>query len=324
MDSFYRIFEIYYSATDMDTRLTVMELEFAVTASYPQAMATESILLHDEEIESKCERMVLLLKTRCGGLLETHDVMDRPWEATEDEDGKTKSMAHMETGCALHDVAGIMIDDNITVSYLHITVKDYLKKDQVRARLQSNTLATDFDPNMSLLMSYLVNLKQSIYSCYFKPDGNTALRIRRMTIDALHFTKMMDSSREMSRMALLQELFVVARDWWLSEPLSISSTDWTSREKQLEEWRGGFQSIAVRFGLCSYIEKYLEKEAIPPGAFGDSLLLHTLGLPTSPKARTMISLPVHPAALSMLELLLQHGANPNDPARVDGDYSVWQ
>jgi hypothetical protein len=63
IDPFYmkqasRIFQIYYSATDIDVRLTVMELELAVTASYPQAMATERILLRDEEIELKCERMV--------------------------------------------------------------------------------------------------------------------------------------------------------------------------------------------------------------------------------------------------------------------------
>jgi hypothetical protein len=50
-----------------------------------------------------------------------------------------------------------------------------------------------------------MNLKHSIYSCHFKPEENAARRIWRVTTDALHFAKMMDSRRDVSRVALLEE-----------------------------------------------------------------------------------------------------------------------
>jgi hypothetical protein len=151
IDTFYmeqssQIFQIYYSASDIDVRPTVVELELAVTATYSEAMTFKRDFMSDEEIQARCERMVLLLKTRCGGLLEIHDIMDRPWESIDDEDAQSRWQ--VETGCYLHDVAGIRINDGVTVSYLHRTVKDYLKKDHVRARLQGHTVSTDFDPNM--------------------------------------------------------------------------------------------------------------------------------------------------------------------------------
>jgi hypothetical protein len=56
-----------------------------------------------------------------------------------------------------------MIRAAAKVSYLHRTVRDYLKKDSVRAKLevkaQTSLESEFFDPNVSLLMSYLINLK---------------------------------------------------------------------------------------------------------------------------------------------------------------------
>jgi hypothetical protein len=65
-------------------RPTVLELGFAVTATYAEAMTPVRSVMSEEEIEERCDKMISYLKVRCGGLFEAHDRMDTGWEANDD------------------------------------------------------------------------------------------------------------------------------------------------------------------------------------------------------------------------------------------------
>ena len=80
-----RIFEIVNSATDLNLQLSVLELELAVSSTFTQAMEPPGNPMGDREIETRCLRMRAALKSRCEGLLETHDHMDRYWESVDDK-----------------------------------------------------------------------------------------------------------------------------------------------------------------------------------------------------------------------------------------------
>jgi hypothetical protein len=79
-----KIFQIVNAATDLTIQLSVLELELAVSSTFAQARKPPGNPMGDKEIESRCLRMRAALKSRCEGLLETHDHMDRHWESVDE------------------------------------------------------------------------------------------------------------------------------------------------------------------------------------------------------------------------------------------------
>jgi hypothetical protein len=80
-----KIFQIVNAATDLTLQLSVLELELAVSSTFAQAREPPGNPMGDKEIESRCLRMRAALKSRCEGLLETHDHMDRHWESVDEQ-----------------------------------------------------------------------------------------------------------------------------------------------------------------------------------------------------------------------------------------------
>lgn len=93
-----RIFQIYDAFMRVNYRQTVLELELAVTADYPSAMAPQSRMTQ-LEIEDRCQRMAAHLKSRCEGLLEFHDFHDRHWQSVAD------TVLLDDTSLSLHEIA---------------------------------------------------------------------------------------------------------------------------------------------------------------------------------------------------------------------------
>lgn len=114
--------------------------------------------------------MLLCLKVWCGGLLEAHDHLDSNWEAKEDTEEMLRHQTRIRRNREAQEAKGYItkIGADARVSYLHRTVRDYLKRDSVKAKLEGNIRdspnSESFDPNLSLLISYLINLKHSICS----------------------------------------------------------------------------------------------------------------------------------------------------------------
>lgn len=326
-----KIFQIFNSATELVVEeVTVLELELAVSSSFAQALEPAGNPMSDEEIESRCLKMRTLLKSRCEGLLETHDHRDRNWKAVDDSVNDTP-----ETHWALKrddDAAAVakklMVDWK--VSYLHRTVKDYLRSDVVRAKLQRTTIKTTFfDPIISLLQSYIINLKRSVCSFYFDTQTHKG-RVCMTMLKAFRLARRVNDRSNAMCAGLIHEFNIVCAYWYYHEkrPLFPHAaedihTPWVSRE-----WRYVFLFSAVRFGLESYIRKCLDEHTISPPNFDNIPLLEcALGLPVDyPRdvfatLRTSLRFYTTP---TMVAFLLQHGADPNAPCIKNASETIWQ
>jgi hypothetical protein len=122
-----RIFRIFDAASAMSLRPTILELDLAVTANYSAATAPTAVAPTDPEIEYHCQRMTAHLKSRCEGLLETHDIFDRHWEALPDDEIQEQTFVdtHKSKQYEVQDTLGKRLRASWKVSYLHRTVKDF-------------------------------------------------------------------------------------------------------------------------------------------------------------------------------------------------------
>lgn len=168
-----------------------------------------------------------------------------------------------------------MIDQK--VSYIHSIVKDYLRLEVVRARLQQTTTGTIFfDLNLSLIQSFIVNLKRGVYSCHFE-SAQTHDKIVWMTvIDAFMLAGRMYPGSNQNCSALLHELSVMAYHWFRRSrqiwPSLTPSAKELSSSVPARWWRH-FAVLAVRLGLESYIQKQQEDHKPSTSSFDIHILL---------------------------------------------------
>jgi hypothetical protein len=324
-----RIFQIYNSASDVDVRPTVLELDLAVTATYADSMTSERKVMSEENIQKRCDRMITQLKVACGGLLEAHDHLDSHWEAKEDSQNHlarpAPTTASTDDEQEINKTQTHKIKADSKVSYLHRTVSDFLKKDSTRAYLESNTSKSDsFDPNLSLLMSYLINLKQSICSFYIGSYQEPSLdfRVWRVTNDFCHIAQKVDSSKGAFVLALLNEFNLVAPHWWQKKTM-LHGSKFRDRDapSKSKKWLDGIFLVAIRFGLCSFVQDYLQTYPIPLGLPGYTILMYALGL--SLEESEPFVLLKQPSWPAIVEILLQRRQWPNKVVK-NGCHTVWQ
>jgi hypothetical protein len=175
IDEASRMFRIFDSAMDVGFQPSILEFDLALAANYSSAIepATEMTL---GEIERRCERIVPQLKSRCEGLLEVHDIQDRHWEDRYMVSAGDEMAPNDPGSCKLgtaepssHDPClENQLKINWKVAYLHRTVKDFLKTIPVRAKFErSSSLVAQFNPDFSLLLSFVINLKRSLRTLSF-------------------------------------------------------------------------------------------------------------------------------------------------------------
>ncbi|KAE9379537.1 hypothetical protein N431DRAFT_327470 [Stipitochalara longipes BDJ] len=318
-----RIFQIFNAFSDLHLQPTVLELDLSVTATIADALNPLTNIMSDQEISQRCHRMSTHLKTRCEGLLEVHDLRDRHWEDNQHslhepvEDASFKASAAFQ-----HESQRVKAD--LKVAYLHRTVRDFLAADTVRQILLDNTgPITQFEPNMSLLMGYVVNLKRRLCSFYSRAPKPHDHVVWTVLCEVLQISQQVHLGCAYS--PILSE-FRDAALRWANRPYPgwYSNHIWTQ-----EVWNHGFLSAGVVFGLTSFVERGLRTLSQNNQDILAWLMTRALGgqvglmiLDNQDKPFQHIKEPLFP---SMANLLLCHGADPNaiDNTTIR-QLSVWQ
>jgi hypothetical protein len=113
-------------------------------------------------------------------------------------------------------------------------------------------------------MSYLINLKRHICSFDFDAEPAWTIRVWKTTNDICHIAQKVGNSKNALVMALLQQFDIVDRHWWLHQSMS---PDFPFRGRDSPphsaEWQKGLLCVAVRFGLSSFVEAYLQTNRVP-------------------------------------------------------------
>ena len=317
-----RIFQIFNAFSDLRLQPTVLELDLSVTATNADALKPSTGTMSDHEISQRCHRMSTHLKTRCEGLLEVHDLRDRHWEDSEPSLQVLQGEDTHESSTAF-EIECRRVKADLKVAYLHRTVRDFLTANTVREILLSNTgTIAQFKPNMSILMSYVINLKRGLRTFYCK-----APRIH----DQVVWSTLCEVLRVCQKIPLkclyaplLSEFSKVALLWANGPcPGWHANNIWTP-----EEWNHSFLSTAVVFGLTSFVESGLNRLSPDGRDILTSLITRALGGPASLTPRDPKDLfgPVEqPLCPSMVNLLLRRGADPNDIDQTTvRQLSVWQ
>ncbi len=146
-------------------------------------------------------------------------------------------------------------------------------------------------------MSYLINLKHSICSSYSSTSLALESRIWRTTNDVFIIAQKVDGTKRAGAMALLDEYRRFGCDCWLPEPPH------SDRVTIVKYWQARALFFVIRFGHCSFVEKYLPGYRRSQLLQGDGTpLIYALSL--SIDFSGCLILLDQPAFPQMIELLL--------------------
>jgi hypothetical protein len=298
LDQASRLFQIALVTTEP---LSPLVLALADEEDPDQVYKAPICIWDDAKIEQVCKDMEGRLKSRCKGLLEIQSSATW-WE--EDPDVVTNAAANGSTLVSLKDSR---------VEWLHKTVPDYLKQQEIWALLRSRTDA-EFRPNVALLKSYILLLKVGIQATELKLFG---LVLR----DALRFANACEASEQRPQTALLNELFsAVVQKWKL-----ISAQAGHKRQWQALIFSGwlaehdedtAFLILCIIYGLFYYVQERLRKNRSILTVSNSSFSL--LRVAILPNPLTIFNWRRDPR---LIRLLLEQGADPN----IRDDYTTpWE
>jgi hypothetical protein len=303
-----QIFQIFGTASDLNVPLSILELELAVSADYTTVISKSSKatqIMANSEIFERCDRMAAHLKSRCEGLLEVHDVLDNNWESIEAYETMGLS-SNEDTSAQIRDKAGGRLRWSWKVSYLHRTVKDFLKTDPIRAKLQQSAALPNFDPNLSLLMSFVIMWKRvpHIYDNHFRESTEDGGLPRVWEVVEI-CGEIKDQHRQ-SRV-LLHEFYELVSQWVKVTELLPNST------LSSTEWELDFLALATSKGLWKYVDEALKNAQDPfLSTTLPSLLCLVLGVDLLVDNEVMVAAgDLHRLTPEMVDLVLSNGADPN-------------
>lgn len=187
----------------------------------------------------------------------------------------------------------------------------------VRGRLETafdNKTSSDepSDPYLSLLMSYIINLKQGLRSYYYDSAGGKEARIRKIARDVIQIAGKLDQSNRQV-LTMLHAFRTLTLQWWGTSSLSPVG------------WDEEFLVLATCHGLWAFVDEMVrrptqlsEKENWP------SPLRIALGVRPSPLfwAASMLK-DLYRLTPAMVELLLTRGSDPNAVVGSRGQ-TTWQ
>jgi hypothetical protein len=310
-----QIFQIFDVASDLDLPLSILELELAVSADYPTATSKSSKAtqtMTNSEIFERCDRMAAHLKSRCEGLLEVHDVRDKNRESIEGDEA-TELSYDDEASARIREEVGTRLRVPGKVSYLHRTVQDFLKTDHIQSKLQQSAALPNFDPNFSLLMSFVINWKRGLRSHYYDYNRSTEdTRILRIIWSVMETCGMISDQHRQSRV-LLHEFYKLVSQW-LPPGSKLLSTGWESN----------FLTLATFNGLWKYVDETLinvQDQFLSTTVA--SLFCVALGLTTPFSIGNFnVGRRMHYLSPEMVDLLLSLGAKPN--AWLKSGETIWE
>jgi hypothetical protein len=315
-----KIFRIFDAASALNLRPTILELDLAVTANYSTATAPSAVEPSDAELEYRFQRMNTHLKSRCEGLLEAHDIYDRHWESLSGEE--TQESISWVYRPVVEEARGKKLKACWKVSYLHRTVKDFLDTPSVRGRLETafdNKTSTDepFDPYLSLLMSYIINLKQGLRSYYYDSEVWEEERIRKTARVVIHIAGKVDQANR--QVLTMLHAFRTLSLQWSGENSFFEAKTLSMR------WDEDFLALATCHGLWTFVDEMIQRPTqLSERKNWPSPLRIALGVrPDNCSWTASMSTDLYRLTPAMVKLLLSRGSDPNAVVHSLGQ-TTWQ
>ena len=228
----------------------------------------------EEEISSACQKMEDRMKARCAGLIEVSGtITDTLYDSSSRANGK--------------------------VQYLHRTVQDYLDKPEFHKLIASHLEMLQFDANISLLQSSLLQLK-------IIPKHNEIKKFWNLAREAMQYASAADLSTD-SHMALVHEL-----------GRTIKTHRKTSTNFYPEKWSESFLAVAVQYNLWPYVENQLSSQAfLKQGVTVRTLLAYALG------ARGFHNYDIEHNK-EMVDILLKHATKNGTNLGIFKTSTIWE
>jgi hypothetical protein len=271
-----------------DLPFNIPALHRALTADFQSTMSLKIVpckeTMPQRAISLKSyERLRVTLKECCQGLLEVLPLRELP------------------RGSISSD------EDFPPISYLHLTVKDFLEKPEILTKIKLNA-SKRMEPPISILMSGIMQLKQS------HPRSSLVAKILR---HFLLIAPQLSQGSARLHIPLLDECDRVMKNHW-PDP----SGHWSICCHSYKDYRGyksfhDFISLAVHSNLQWYVDRKLADDPSLLGLRqGAPLLALALGWHIWNTRHDDPS-----PNLEVLEVLLRHGANPN---QIFEQHPVWK
>jgi hypothetical protein len=215
---------------------------------------------------------------------------------------------------------------------MHRTVKDFLDTARARVLISAAITSPDFDPNLSIAISFVIMIKREISRD--SSANHTGIQIRSLYSNnnvwasisrAMGYARVVEDVDKPNYFSVIDELSRVGMQKWrmnggplLAHVVSMyfpmhPGESWTICDKP-QKWKPKFIELAIRHGLLSYVEREVrEDRSLVLEQRETPLLLETLIRGNDEQLK--------PWSPQMADILLRHGANPNQLWRGN---SPWQ
>lgn len=276
-------------------RLTSLALAFT-ESTLEQALKASIHPYSDEEIKQRFKEMIGRLRSRCAGLIELRPISDEPGGEPE-------------------------------VQYLHRTVADWLRKDQVWDKIIDSTRGTEFNPHDSIIVSLLLQLKSSELNDQISkndfPLVDQWLLVRALMVMVSSLKKTLGKDEPIEILDELDRVMtvhfrkarVLFQDYFHPKWENWYRTGAGSLRSHIDT----FLAFAIEVDLDHYVRTKIDANGGTIPKINGRPLLHSLvGAYTGPRMGTSGKITATKASIA--EYLLKHGANPNE--KFDG-ISPW-
>lgn len=208
--------------------LSILLLSFATERDSGLALRAPMRFLNAMQVLNRCKRMEIVLRTRCGGLLEVHY-------------GRLDSQNT--------DIAPEM-----KVRYLHRTVKDFLELWKTRRKLHDQTGGDGrdaFNPNVAMLKAHILMIK-SLDNLQRSPQT-----LGELIDGTLTYARRAEFDTQIGQPALLDEFYkIISQTWSNRSPNDKRSDDllYTEHKSML--------TLAAHCDLQHYLQMKLTENNI--------------------------------------------------------------
>lgn len=259
------------------SRLSILFLSFASEEDETLALKAEPGFMVKEKIINRCQDMEVRLKTRCGGLLEVN---------YGNQDPSTRT-----------------VSPDMTISYLHRTVRDYLELWETRQRLvdvSDGQQKNSFSASHAIFKAHILMLKAlDATNIIERPPW-------QLIEDSLTWARRHERDTQASDPELVDEFYNVAHKQW---------NDTRYNQRPFFKQHESMLTLATQCGLYHYLEAKLSQQNI----------IGTLGLP-----RSLLDYALRPdketetfVSVGVVSTLLKYGAKPNR-LETHSSTSPWQ
>ena len=272
--------------------LTVLQLSLAYEESIQDCTKWDGLTIEPLQLVRRSQSMADRLKTRCVGLLELGEPVKEP---------------------AMEDFSSWASFPMKSVTYMHRTVRDFLEREEIWRMILGQTSTMDFSAGSRLLSSSIVWAKLQTETQ--RPEwprqrllSNDRWAVILHTVLQAYFEDIRTSNPHSTALDQLDQITQLQyRSIYVSDVHWGKNLPFTYPTIPSERERGedSIISIAIEFGLHSYVRcKILKDPKIISDKSGRPLLHYAVcPFPSGIEYKTRTSI---------VKLLLEHGADPNE------------